>query len=317
MRSHRSMLKLAQEYLAYRRNLGYKLKITGYQLLSFARFADQIKHCGPITTELAIQWACLPENASPIYPARRLEVVRCFAKYRAIFDSNTQIPPDGILGPAHRRTQPHIYSNQQIAQLLRAAAKFSPVGGLRPRTYVTLLGLLACSGLRISEALALTRRDVDLERQTLVIRESKFHKSRLVPIHPSACRSLLKYARFRDRRWQMSMTPAFFLAERGTPLKYSTVNMTFRKLCDGLGWDLPRGRRRPRIHDLRHTFACRSLLKWHKEGRDIEHAVAALSTYLGHVKVTDTYWYLTGIPELFAVTARNFERFTRSTQGGA
>ncbi len=311
------MLKQAQEYLAYRRKLGFKLRTEGYLLLTFARFADQIKHRGAITTELALQWARLPENTTPLYQARRLEVVRCFAKYRAIFDPNTQIPPDGILGPAHRRTQPYIYSDQQIAQLLRATAKLSPIGGLRPRTYGTLFGLLACSGLRISEALALTRRDVDLERQTLIIRESKFHKSRLVPLHPSACRSLLKYAQFRDRRWQMPMTPAFFLGEHGTALNYSTVETTFSNLRNGLGWALPRGRRRPRIHDLRHTFACRRLLKWHKEGRDIEHAVAALSTYLGHAKVTHTYWYLTGIPELFAVTAKNFERFTRSMQGGA
>jgi integrase len=189
------MVQLAEEYLDYRRRLGYQLRIEGQMLLGFARYADRVGHTGPLTTELAVRWARLPVGASPLYQAQRLEVVRCFARHRAIFDPATEIPPERLLGSAHRRTDPYIYSEAELSALLAAARRLPPLTGLRPRTYATLIGLMTCTGLRISEVLKLSRGDVDWGHGTLTIRESKFHKSRLIPLHPSVVPVLREYAR--------------------------------------------------------------------------------------------------------------------------
>jgi integrase len=303
------MVQLAEEYLDYRRRLGYQLRIEGQMLLGFARYADRVGHTGPLTTELAVRWARLPAGASPLYQARRLEVVRCFARHRAIFDPATEVPPERLLGSAHHRTDPYIYSEAEFAALLAAAGRLASPTGLRPRTYATLIGLLICTGLRISEALKMSRGDVDWGHGWLMIRESKFHKSRLVPLHPTVVPALRKYSRDRDLLHPIARTESFFVSDRGSALSYSTVRQTFRKLCAHLpGPRRPDGRA-PRIHDIRHTFACRRLLHWYADGVDLDHAVVALSTYLGHAKVSDTYWYLTGIPELLDLAAGRFERF--------
>lgn len=307
----KTMLTLAQEYLDYRRNLGFQLIVEGKQLLKFAEYADGMGHEGSITTELALRWARLPENSSPLYEARRLEVVRCFAKYRAIFDSDTEIPLSGLLGVAHRRTQPHIYSEGEIRDLLAAAAQLVPLTGLRSSTYTTLFGLLASTGLRPSEAFRLRREDVDFERRVLTIVGTKFHKSRLIVIHPSTCDRLQKYALIRDRHFPISESDSFLLSRQGSSLKYSTVRSTFRSICDRLKWKSNGHRKRPRMYDLRHTFACRRLLQWYRDGVDVDHAMASLSTYMGHAKVTDTYWYITGIPELLQIAAQRFEDFAQ------
>jgi integrase len=304
------MVRLVEEYLDYRRRLGFQLRIVGQMLLEFAHYADRVGHSGPLTTELAVRWARLPVGSSPLYQARRLEVVRCFARHRAIFDPATEIPPQRLLGSAHRRTDPYIYSEAELSTLLAAARRLSSRTGLRPRTYATLIGLLICTGLRISEALKLNPGGVDWGQGTLMICESKFHKSRLVPLHPSVVPVLREYAQFRDRHHPIPRTEAFFVSDRGTALPYSTVRQTFRKLCKQLPLTTRSGGRGPRIHDIRHTFACRRLLRWYADGVDLDHAVAALSTYLGHAKVSDTYWYLTGIPELLDLAASRFERFT-------
>jgi integrase len=302
------MVNLVEEYLEYRRRLGFQLRIEGQMLLGFTRYADRSGHRGPLTTELAVRWARLPAEAAPLYQARRLEVVRCFARHRAIFDPATEIPPEGLLGSAHRRTAPYIYSEAELSTLLSAARRLPSSTDLRPRTYATLLGLISCTGLRISEALKLSRGDVDWDHGTLTIRESKFHKSRLVPLHPSVVRALREYARLRDRCHPIPQTKAFFVSDRGTMLSASTVRHTFHKLRGNLPGAPQTGTRAPRIHDLRHTFACRRLLRWYADGAGLDHAAAALSTYLGHAKVSDTYWYLTGIPELLGLAAGRFER---------
>ncbi len=306
-----SLTALAQQYLKYRRDLGFQLKIEGEQVLAFAAYADHAGHKGAITTELALKWAQLPEGVSTLYHARRLEVVRCFARYAAIFDEATEIPAKGLLGKAHRRVQPHIYSEEEMRELIRAASGLSPTGGLRPRTYVALFGLLASTGLRISEALRLNRNDVDLGQGVLTITETKFHKSRLVPLHPSSVRHLRQYAQFRDGYRCASMSERFLLSERGGEMNYSTVRTTFRTVCNDLGWKGACGSRRPRLYDFRHTFACRRLLAWYRDGVDMNHAVLALSTYMGHERITDTYWYLTGIPELMQVAGERFRLFAR------
>jgi integrase len=303
------MVDLVDEYLDYRRRLGFLLHIEGRMLLAFARYADRSGHRGPPTTELAVRWARLSADAAPQYQARRLQVVRGFARHRAIFDPTTEIPPEGLLGPAQRRAAPHIYSEAELSALLDAARRLASPTGLRSRTYATLIGMLSCTGLRIAEALKLARSDVDWDHATLTIRETKFHKSRLVPLHPTTVRALEIYARFRDRCHPIPQTDAFFVSERGTPLPDARVRITFRGLRTHL--PVPPGPegRAPRIYDLRHTFACRRLLRWYADGADLDHAVLTLSTYLGHAQVSDTYWYLTGIPELLNLAATRFEQF--------
>ena len=270
------MIDLVEEYLKYRRRLGFELRQQGSLLLDFARYADRSGHHGPLTTELAVRWARLPVEAAPQYQASRLEVVRCFARHRAIFDPATEIPSMGLLGPTHRRPTPHIYSETEVSTLLVAARRLPSRSGLRPQTYATLIGLISCTGLRISEALKLRRGDVDWDHDTLTIRESKCRKSRLVPLHPSAVQVLREYAQLRDHCHPIPQTEAFFVSDRGMALDYSTVSDTFRELRKHLPSTACPRMRAPRIHDLRHTFACRRLLRWYADGADLEHAVAAL-----------------------------------------
>jgi site-specific recombinase XerD len=301
-----------KSYVAARRRLGFQLRIEAGELLRFARFADGIGHRGPVTTELALRWAQSATTSTPLYRARRLEMVRCFARYQVVSEPGTEIPPARILGRAHRRTQPHIYSESELAAILALAGRLSSPKGLRSATYVTLISLLACTGLRISEALRLLLADVDVEAGVLSVRETKFHKSRLVPLHASATRSLGAYIARRERIQPRLPWAPLFINEAGRRLPYFTVRTVFRDLVDQAGIRIP-NRRRPRLHDLRHAFACKCLLRWYRRGIDVHQRIAALSTYLGHAKVSDTYWYLTGVPELMAITASRFERFAHET----
>lgn len=309
--SHQTITCLAKDYLKHRRAFGFALESRGYALLCFARFADQSGHRGPLTTELALQWSKLVSTQGS--RAQRLSVVRCFARYLAARDGHTQIPDPRLLGPSISRAQPHIYSITQIRQLIAAAAKLSTY--LRPRTYSTLLGLLSCTGLRISEALNLTRSDVDLDQGILRIEKTKFRKSRLVPMHPTATKAMRRYAQARDHDPMARRSIAFFVGGQGQPLPYSTVSTTFSGLRSSLDLVSNGASPRPRIHDLRHTFACRRILAWYEQRTDVNHAIAALSTYLGHAKVTNTYWYLTGTPELMGAAGARFERFAAPQNG--
>ena len=301
-----SMTRLAEEYLVLRRKLGFALEATGSVLLNFARYADRSGHEDPITIELAVRWARLPQGADPLWWALRLDVVRRFARYRSAIDPRTEIPPPGLLGPSHRRRNPHIYSEGELAALLGAAGNLPPRDGLRSHTYTTLLGLLASTGLRVSEALRLDRAHVDLCDGVLTIVETKFRKSRLVPLHPSTKIALRAYAERRDQHHPLMRMGPFFVSAAGRPLPYRTVHCTFDRLRRVLGWAGERGRR-PKIHDLRHTFACRRLLAWYRDGSEIHSKVPTLSVYLGHMSVSDTYWYLTGVPELMAIASARFE----------
>lgn len=304
------MTLLAREYLDYRRNLGFRLHTEGAQLMQFAAFADAEAPDGPLDTLLALRWVRLPADVAPLYWARRLEVVRCFARYVAVFDPRTQIPPTGILGTAHRRVSPHIYSARELADLLSACATLRPVNGLRSFTYATLFGLLACTGMRVSESLRLADRDVDLDRGILTIRETKFHKSRLLPLSPSTRDALAAYRQRRELYCGTPLSAMFFLTDDGRSIPYGTLRHTFRSLTRQLGWIPADGTRRPRMYDLRHTFATQRLAAWQQEGANLALLLPALSTYLGHGKVADTYWYLTAIPELMASASATFELFT-------
>lgn len=312
-----SMAERVEEYLTYRRALGYQVRTQGEMLRSFARFADETGHLGPMTTEIALRWARLPEQTARLYQARRLEVVRTLASYLGPREPGTEVPARGLLGPAHARGPAFLYSDSDIAALIEAARSLAPADGLRPLTYATLVGLMACTGMRVGEVIGLGAGDVDLEAGVLTIRQTKFHKSRLVPFHPTAVGPLRDYASARGPLRQGSMVRTFFASEDGSPLRYGTVRHTFhellRKAMPGVA---PIGRVRPRLHDLRHTFACRRLLGWYGDGTPIDRTIDQLSAYLGHAKVTDTYWYLTGVPELLALAGGRFEQYGGPCQGG-
>jgi integrase len=300
------MIEKVEQYLTHRRHLGFQLRKVEWHLRKFGAFADNRHHRGPLTIELALSWAGLPVNADPSYWAIRLSAVRCFARHLAISESGTEVPSGSLLGPMRRR-QPYVYSEEEVLALIAAARQLEPVTGLRPRTYATLIGLLACTGLRISEALRFTRADLDKREGILFIRETKFRKSRLVPLHPSTTAALDGYARHRDRLVPAAQAEHFFITDRGTALRYGTVHWAFHKLC--LRTSAKDTRQRRRIHDLRHTFACRRLERWYDTGVDVPHAVAALAAYLGHAAVKHTYWYLTATPELLGAAAARFEPF--------
>ncbi len=309
------MVALTTAYLAHRRAFGFALRSEGRLLLSFARFADACGHDGPLTNDLVLRWAAQPKLGprSCQFPARRLDAIRPFARYRAAFDPATEVPPCHLLGPPRRRPLHHIYTPSQIAALVAAAAALAPPAGLRSATYATLFGLLAACGLRVSEALRLTHADTDLAAGMLTIRATKFHKSRLVPLHPTTAAALRDYAAHRARAVPRPFAPTFFTSAQGVPLPSSTVSTVFGRLRSHLGWDtlVPR----PRIHDMRHTFACRRIEQWYAAGVEVAPRVAALATYLGHAKVSDTYWYLTGTPVLMALAAQRFEVFGESVGG--
>lgn len=307
MKRSDSMLARVEEYLRYRRALGYALRIEGGMLLNFARFADKERHRGPLTCDLATRWARLPARADRLYWARRIEVLIGFARYCKIFDPRTEIPPRHLFGPAHRRKAPYIYSCRQLEELLSAARQLSCDGPLH--TYFTLFGLLACTGLRISEALGLRRDAIDFKQGIVTVRESKRRRLRLVPLHSSAVPPLEEYAAKRDNRFPEA--PFFFVNRCGDRLPYSTVRNMFRKLTLRLGW-LKNGKR-PRLHDLRHSFACRVLFKWRSRRPGQEDRIDWLSHYLGHERVSDTYWYLSATPELFAAAAKWFKPPTRGS----
>jgi integrase len=311
-----SMAERVEEYLAYRRAMGYQVRTQGGMLRSFARFADESGHLGPLTTEIALRWARLPERAARLYQARRLEVVHTLAGYLEPREPGTEVPERGLLGPAHARGPAFLYTEADIAALIEAAGSLTPHDGLRPRTYATLIGLMACTGLRIGEALALRVDDVELKAGVVTVRQTKFHKSRLVPLHATAVGPLRDYAAARGHRRQGSMVTTFFASGAGRPLPYGTVRHTFHELLrKAIPGAAPIGRVRPRLHDLRHTFACRRLLDWYGDGTEIDRSIDQLSAYLGHVKVTDTYWYLTGVPELLALAGQRFERCAGPCQG--
>ena len=308
-----SMIALVAEYLDHRRRLGFQLRSTGYQLYRFARFADDCGHHGPLTLDLALRWAQASAGATAVSAARRLALLRPFARYRLAFDPTTEVPPRRLLGPLHQRRCPYIYTADEIQRLLAATAELTPRNGLRPRTMRTLFGLLAATGLRVSEALQLACTDIDSAVGLLTVRETKYAHARQVPLHASTLAALTAY-QAHARAYRQSLDRAYvFITDTGQPLGYHSAGYAFRVIRRRLGWQASEHRRAPRIHDLRHSFVCYRLLDWYRRGVDVEHAITALSTYLGHRNISDTYWYLTAIPELMAVIGERFEAYTIRT----
>jgi len=303
------------DYLKLRRALGFQMRSQEEMLLQFARHMDASEPYGPLTIEATLNWA----NASHLSRstrAKRLSAVRCFARYLAARDDRTEIPGRALVPKVCFRQRPHLYSPQELEQLLVATERLEPQYPLKRQLYRTLFGLLACTGLRVSEALKLNADHVDLQQGTLRVEKTKFKKSRLVPLHPTATQALCDYAETRYGRLDVRDDSPFFINKRGIRLTYCAVRWNFDWLRDLLGWTQGNGDwPRPRIHDLRHTFACQRLLDWYRQGEDVHHLIAALSTYLGHGKVTDTYWYLTSMPELLAIAGSRFEQFADAGKG--
>lgn len=312
----RSFFGLVDDYLAMRRNLGFDVERHQWLLRDFARFTDRIRYHGPITVDLALRWAISSCPGEPVRAERRLSAVRQFARHLISLDPATEIPPAGLLGRPTGRNQPHIYSDSEISALLQECNRLHPRKGLRPSTYVAFFSLLVSTGLRLSEARRLHRNDVDLREGLLTVREGKFRKTRLVPLHPTAVQALTRYAARRDAFQGAARSEFFFPTDRASALTRAAVEHTFSSVRDHLDWTTDGRAGRPRIHDLRHTFAVRRLLRWYEEGADVNRKILALATYLGHAKVTDTYWYLSAVPELMAITARRFEHFALPQRGG-
>jgi len=299
--------RAVENYLTMRRSLGFKLRDMGYNLRHFVSFMEQ-QGTSVITVELALRWAKQPQDVQPAHWAARLGFVRSFARYWSAIDPRTEIPPMGLLPHRTKRATPYIYSNEEIEQLLNAAKNLTPSTSLRPWTYYTLFGLLAVTGMRISEVIHLEHGDVDLDQMLLTIRLTKFNKSRLIPLHPTTVKKIKLYLQRRDQLYPSPTTSRFFLSNQATPLTDYIVRWTFVKLSRQISLRKVGDRFGPRIHDLRHRFAVTTLLHWYRTGIDVEQRLPVLSTYLGHAHVTDTYWYLSAIPELLALTKDRLEK---------
>lgn len=300
-----------QQYLALRRSLGFKLRLTGNYLHDFVTFMER-ERATHIATELALRWATQPVRAQPATWGLRLGVVRRFASWCSATDPRTEIPPPGLLGHRYRRRPPYIYSDKEIETLLRAAGQLPSPKGLRAVTYSTLFALLVVTGMRVNEALRLQEEDVNIQDGVLRIRVTKFAKSRIVPVHQSTCAALAAYTKVRDRIFPRRSSRAFFISERATPITEWAAQYTFAKLSQQVGLRTPvKGRGRgpgPRIHDLRHRFAAGTLIRWYRSGLDVEREIPKLATYLGHVHLNDTYWYLEAVPELLQLATERLEQ---------
>lgn len=303
------------EYLKLRRSLGFQMRHQSEILLKFARHMKTSNEYGPLTIEAALSWANKP-HLSRSTRAKRLSALRCFARYLAARDDETEIPGRALVPKVCFRQQPHLYSPQELEELLAATDRLQPQYPVKRLLYRTLFGLLACTGLRISESLKLNGEHIDLQQGVLRVEQTKFKKSRLVPLHPTATQALQDYAQARYGRLDVHDDSPFFINKQGSRLTYCAVRWNFSWLRNLLGWTHGNGDwPRPRIHDLRHTFACQRFLDWYRRGEDVHHLIAALSTYLGHGKVTDTYWYLTSTPDLLAIAGSRFELFAGVEKG--
>lgn len=292
------------DYLRLRRSLGFKLEWPGqllHQLLAYADAAGATT----LTADLMIEWARLPQGVQPLHWAHRLGAARSFALYLKTIDPATGVPPPprDVFGARQHRPTPYLWSERDIRRLLEACRRLRPP--MRAATYAALFGLIAVSGMRRGEAIGLGRDDVDLDHAVLTIREAKFGRSRLVPLHPSATEALRSYARLRDQTYPVPRSNTFFVSSVGTALSPDPVNTTFVQITTALGLCTPTTR--PRIHDLRHSFAVRTLIAWHRSGIDTESRLPLLSTYLGHVNPAGTYWYLSAAPELMELAAARLD----------
>lgn len=313
-----SHLRVAlDEYLALRRNLGTELTIPGLALRRFVEFLEREK-APRITRALALRWAVMPERALPSTWAARLGYVRRFAAWLSTIDPRTEVPPLKLLPYRYFRKPPYVYADAEIERLVRAAAQLPSSRGLRGLSCATLFALLAATGLRLSEAIALDDGDVDLVSGILSIRRTKFGKSRFVPVHESTRKALADYVRRRGKRLPVRPTDAFFISDHATRIGQCAARYNFAKVSREAGLRRSAGGYRhgrgPRLHDMRHRFAAKRLVEWYRAGLDVEREIPRLATYLGHVHVNETYWYLEAVPELLQLATDRLMRARREVR---
>jgi integrase len=299
--------KALGEYLALRRSLGYELRRPGLFLAQFVAYMDE-HEAETVTVESVVAWAKLPSAGEPHYWANRLQAVRGFAGYLHARDARHEVPPSDVIAYRSPRTTPYLYSEEEITALVAAAGELPHP--LRASTYRAMIALLAITGLRGCEAISLDLDDIHWERELLVVRNTKFGKSREVALHHTTLTALGEYLHERRGMCPRPKTPAFFLSGRGTRVCHCNLSGTFHQLTRTVGLRPRSASCRPRLHDLRHTFAVRTLLDWYRQGLDVEAHLPLLSTYLGHVNPSSTYWYLSGAPELLALAGQRLERHT-------
>jgi integrase len=292
------------DYLTVRRALGHKLKQVEALLTQFIAYLEE-RGAETITIEAALAWATSPGGARA-WHYMRLSAVRGFAAYLKTIDPACEVPPAELIRAGNRRATPYIYSQRELADLLEATDTMRTPH--LAATYRTLIGLLAVTGMRIGEAIRLDHSDVDFKTELILVRDTKFGKTRELPLHPSTVAALRRYQSRRDRPRWTGGTEAFFVSTKGSRLNYNTVQRGFRRLRKAAGITARSAKCRPRTHDLRHSFAVHTILDAYRDGGEIKGRLAALSTYLGHVDPVSTYWYLSGAPELMEMAARRLER---------
>ncbi len=296
-----------------RRALGFKLTSHGPRLMSFVRFCED-RGATTVTTDLAVEWATSTASDHEAYQARRLDIVRIFARHLQPLDPATEVPPEDVLDRRQWRIPPYLYSPQEVTALMTAARTLQPA--FRAVTWRTLIGLLAVTGMRQGEACRLGRGDVDLNAETVTIADSKFGKSRMVFLHPTAAAALRAYDRARDEAFPEPAAGTFLVNSRGGPLDSRNTSKTFAVLVTAAGIKAPPGQRAPRLHDLRHVFTVSTLLDWYRDGGDVQARLPVLSTWLGHIDPKSTYYYLSAVPELLALAAARLEPAGQDTAAG-
>lgn len=320
MNTHISMQMHADNYLSERRGLGYILRSPGQSINEFAHYVDTFNCKRPLTVEVMANWAKQDKFKSnnPLTWAHRLKKLRPFARYLQQFEPETEVPDKSVFGSVSYRLAPHIYTEKEIIDLLSAAHHLKQKNDLYCATYETLFGLLASTGIRISEAVHLINNDVDLKHGMLTIRQTKFAKSRYVPLHSTTTEALKKYYLVRNSYVETTGDTSFFIISHGQnigqPLTTRQVRYVFSKLRNQLNWVNRGGHDAPRIHDLRHTFIVRRMMLWHSQDMNIDQHILSLATYVGHSSITNTYWYLTCAPELMALAGNKFELFTQTQE---
>ena len=309
--------RAVDEYLALRRQLGVTLHEAGRVLTAFAAYAEHAR-ADYVTTTLVLRWASHLTHVTPATINGRVQMIRRFAQWRQLSDARTEVPPADLLPGRYRRRPPRFYRDEDIPQLLMAARELPSATGLRGQTYTTVFGLLVVTGLRSSEVVALDDADLDHREATLLIRRTKFGKSRLVPLHVSTLAALTSYQRLRDRLVPSRRSQALFLSEHGVRITQWAAEYTFARVSAQIGlrprFHAHRLGHGPRLHDLRHRFAIRTLVECYRGGREVDPLLPVLATYLGHVHIHDTYWYLEAVPELLQLAT---ERLTDAGKTGA
>jgi integrase len=303
------LTRQVEEYIAYKHSLGYQIKIEAQELRRFAAFTKEIGHSGSLTNEIAVQWASGNERHSRFYKARRLEIVHTFAKYITAFDSKAQIPQTGIFGKSHIRVSPHIYTDEEVQLLMNEAGKLHSPDGIRAYTVSAAIGLLRSTGLRPSELTYLRIEDVRLSEGYLFIHNSKFKKDRIVPLHETVIEALSNYRDFiKGKLGERSGDAYFFVTSYGRRFNCRAFEYAFQLIRSVLpACTKSNGARNIRLYNLRHTFACETVRCWLESGVDANQKLYLISTYMGHVKPEDTYWYLSSTPELLSASCNRYE----------